>query len=193
MAHIAARTRLSRLAWLASTARRAFSALATAGVCGFAAAAVAAAVAAHFSPGGGATIFGRPVMTVLSGSMSPAIRTGDLIVDSPVSPVSARQLRAGQIASFRAAPGSRLVITHRITGVVVRHGTVRYRTEGDANSAPDAQLRPAGQVVGVLRWVVPHGGLVLAALHRPLVAGLLLASAALWFLAGPLYRLARGK
>jgi signal peptidase len=149
------------------------------------------AVGTHLSPEGTYTAFGHPVMTVLSGSMTPVIRTGDLIVDNPVTPLQASSLQPGQIISVREVPGSQKIITHRIVAVTVAHGTVSYVTQGDANNAHDGTLRPASDVVGVFRFAVPHGGYILAALHRPLVLGLLLASALLALLAGPLFQLAR--
>jgi len=68
---------------------------------------------------------------------------------------------------------------------------VKYVTKGDANNVPDGVLRPAADVVGIFHLSIRRGGYVLSALHRPLVLALLLASPILWFLAGPLYRLAR--
>jgi signal peptidase I len=149
------------------------------------------AIATHFSRDGTYTAFGHPVMTVLSGSMTPVIRTGDLIVDNPVTPAQASSLRPGQIISVREAPGSHKLITHRIVAVQVAHGIVSYVTKGDANNAPDGTPRPASEVVGVFRFAIPRGGYVLAALHRPLVLGLLLASPLLLLLAGPLFQFAR--
>ena len=153
--------------------------------------AIVIAIATHLSRTGEYTAFGHPVMTVLSGSMTPVIRTGDLIVDSPVTPAQASSLRPGQIISVREAPGSQSVITHRIVAVKMAHGTVSYVTTGDANNAPDSTLRPASDVVGVFRFAGPRGGYVLAALHRRMVLGLLLASPLLLLLAGPLFQLAR--
>jgi signal peptidase len=149
------------------------------------------AIATHFSRDGEYTAFGHPVMTVLSGSMTPVIRTGDLIADNPVTPAQARNLHVGQIISVREAPGSRSIITHRIAAVKIANGAVSYITKGDENDAPDIPLRPASDVIGVFRFAIPRGGYVLSALHRPLALGLLLASPVLWFAAGPLFQLAR--
>lgn len=66
-----------------------------------------------------------------------------------------------------------------------------YVTKGDANNAPDSPLRPALDVIGVFWFAIPRGGYILGAVHRPLVLGLLLTSPVLWFLAGPLWQLAR--
>jgi signal peptidase len=172
-------------------AGRAASSVITVVVAMVAALAAVIATATHFARDGQYTAFGHPVMTVLSGSMTPVIRTGDLIVDNPVTAAQARDLHVGQIISVREAPGSQAIITHRIIAVTVSQGAVNYVTKGDANNAPDTPLRPASDVIGVFRFAIPRGGYVLAALHRPLVLGLLLASPVLWFLAGPLFQLAR--
>lgn len=169
--------------------RRAMGALGTtavAGLCVVAALAVVAAIATRLSPRGHDTAFGHPVMTVMSGSMTPVIGTGDLIVDNPVSATQASHLRVGQIISFRAAPGSQRVFTHRIVAVRVSRGLVSYVTKGDANNAADSSARPASDVIGVFSFAIPRGGYVLAALHRPIVLGLLLASFVLGMLAGSL-------
>jgi signal peptidase len=156
-----------------------------------AALAITVAIATHFSRDGQYTAFGHPVMTMLSGSMTPVIRTGDLIIDNPVTAAQARGLRPGQIVSVREAPGSTVIITHRIVAVKAARGSVSYLTKGDENNAPDTTVRAPSDVIGVFRFAIPRGGYALSALHRPLVLGLLFASPVLWFLAGPLFRLAR--
>jgi len=115
-----------------------------------------------------------------------------MIVDNPVTAAQAGHLRVGQIVSFREAPGSTAVITHRI--IAVQHGaggTVSYVTKGDANNAPDSPARPASDVVGVFSHDIPRAGYLLADLHRPAVLGLLAAAIALFLAAGPLLRYAR--
>ena len=155
--------------------------------------AIVVAAATHFSSSKGQyTVFGHPAMVVLSGSMTPVIRTGDLVVDNPVTVTEASNLHVGQIISFRSAPGSTKIFTHRIVGVTTTTGgAVAYITKGDANNAPDADPRPAKDVVGVFQRAIPRGGYILNALHQPLVLGLLLAAPVLWFIAGPLFELAR--
>ena len=137
------------------------------------------------------TAFGHPILVVLSGSMAPAIHTGDLIVDSQVSAQGAAKLHKGQIITFYDAPGSTTVITHRIVKVVHRGGKVLYQTKGDSNNAPDASLRQPSQVIGTYSWKLPRGGYFLFNLHKPMVLGLLLLAPILWFVAEPLRRWAR--
>jgi len=149
------------------------------------------AVATRLGTRGQYTVFGRPVLIVLSGSMAPTIHTGDLIVDHPVSADAAQHLKVGQIVTFRDTPGSQTVITHRIVGLVNHDGQVEYVTKGDMNNAPDAMPRQASQVIGVFDRAIPRGGYILDSLHRPWVAGLILVSLWFWFVAGWLFNVAR--
>jgi signal peptidase len=149
------------------------------------------AVASRMSSAGQYTVFGRPVLSVASGSMAPAIRTGDLIIDTPVTLANASDLRVGQIISFHASVGSQTIITHRIVAVIDRKGIEYYRTKGDANRAADAAPVPASDVLGVVQHDIAGGSYILGALHRPLVLGLLFASVLLFFLTGPLFRMSR--
>jgi len=150
------------------------------------------AVSTHFSAGGQIGAFGHPVMSVLSGSMVPAINTGDLVVDDNLTPTQAANLHVGQIISFRAAAGSHQIFTHRIIAVEALPGdVVAYVTKGDANDSRDGPLAPSTNVVGLYESKIPYGGYVLNALHRPLVLGLLFASPLLWLLSEALWTSAR--
>ncbi|HUY07938.1 MAG TPA: signal peptidase I [Candidatus Dormibacteraeota bacterium] len=136
------------------------------------------AVSLRHSADGQTTLFGRPVYSVGSGSMTPTFDTGDLIVDKTISAKSAEHLHKGQIVTFQAAASvgnaAGLVITHRIYSVVsgvsvagVR--TVEYRTKGDANNAPDAGLVAPTAILGVYQGErVPFGGYALSTLHQPI-------------------------
>ncbi len=87
-----------------------------------AAAAVLLAAASHLSSRGQYSVMGHPVLTVLSGSMTPAIPTGALVVDDPVRGTAATRLHVGDVISFHSVPGSPTVITHRISGITTVGG-----------------------------------------------------------------------
>jgi signal peptidase len=157
-----------------------------------AAVAVVIAIATRLSATEEYTAFGHPALVVLSGSMTPTIDTGDLIVDNPVTPAQAKHLRVGQVATFLEAPRSQSSITHRIVKVEHHGGQTYYVTKGDANNAADTPARPASLVVGTYAWKIPRGGYFLDNLHNPIVLGLLLAAPFLWLLAATLLRRARG-
>ena len=93
-------------------------------------------------------------VVITSGSMSPSIRIGDVVM---ASPHDGRGLGAGTVVVFSdpARPG---LLTHRIESV---NPDGSYVTSGDANRLPDSTpLRPE-QVVGVGRLLVPYIGLPL--------------------------------
>jgi signal peptidase len=139
--------------------------------------AIVLAVSLRHDANGQTTFFGHPVYSVASGSMTPAIDTGDAIVDQTVSATAVEHLHKGQIITFQAtqALGSSagLIITHRIYAVVKGPAvagvqTVEYRTKGDANNAPDLALVSPSAIQGVYQERVPFGGYVLGTLHQPL-------------------------
>ncbi|HUY64058.1 MAG TPA: signal peptidase I [Acidimicrobiales bacterium] len=147
------------------------------------------AVASHFSPQGQYVVFGHPVLSVLSSSMSPAIKTGDLVIDSSLTAAQAGSLHAGQVITFRSSPGSQRFFTHRIVAVDrTASGAVSYVTKGDVNNAPDAGAVPVADVVGLYQTKVPFGGYVLSDLRQPMVLFLLAAVPLLLLLGGPLWR-----
>jgi signal peptidase len=152
---------------------------------------VVIAIATRLSSKQQYTAFGHPIMVVLSGSMSPAINTGDLILDNGVNATAATRLHVGQIITFHDTPGSTTIITHRIVKVVHQGGQTLYQTKGDANNAPDATLRQSTQLIGTYLTKIPRGGYFLFNLHKPIVLALLLAAPVLWFVAEPLRRWAR--
>ena len=100
--------------------------------------------------------FGARPLTVLSGSMSPTLETGDVVVVEHVRP---EQVRAGDVVTYRNPEG--VLITHRVRAI--RRGEHRYAvvTKGDANNASE-------------RWTIDSGGDLSRALYRVPLAGRLL-------------------
>jgi signal peptidase len=156
-----------------------------------AAAVVVVAAATRLSSKDQYTAFGHPILVVLSGSMSPAIKTGDLIFEDGLSAQQAQHLRVGQVVTFADPPGSQTTVTHRIVRVIHRGGRVFYVTKGDANQSADTPPRPASAAIGRYAGKLPRGGYFLFNLHRPIVLALLLAAPILWFVGEPLRRWAR--
>jgi signal peptidase I len=113
---------------------------------------------------------------VTSGSMTPNVAAGDLIVIERVSPA---RLDVGDIITFHRH-GSERLTTHRILSRHVVSGRQHFRTKGDANDTPDADLAPADAVVGRAVLTIPQGGRALALLRVPEVRILVLGVPSLW-------------
>lgn len=76
------------------------------------------------------------VMNIQSGSMEPAIKTGDLIITKTVK--KPYELKVGDVVSYVGYENKDLIIiTHRITSVVGEGGAVSYVTKGDNNPTVD--------------------------------------------------------
>lgn len=113
---------------------------------------------------------GPSLLVVTSGSMAPAIATGDavVVVDTPPAAIG-----TGDVIAFQGYTGDGLT-THR---VVSRHdvdGRLRFRTKGDANATADVNLAPVEGMVGEVFLTLPQAGRPLLALAGPTARTLLL-------------------
>ncbi len=108
----------------------------------------------------GVTLGIRPLV-VQSGSMSPAIGTGDL---AWAHQVPADDLVVGDVVMVRTEDGDR--VTHRIIAIDRTTATTKLTLQGDANPVPDAQVYPVDDAYRVFADV-PYGGRVVAFLSGP--------------------------
>ena len=160
--------------------------------------ALVVAVASRQTPDGPAAFRGRAALTVLSGSMTPTFRTGDVILDRIVTPAGAAALPVGTIITFRSgltSAGRPMLITHRIVGTATVQGAATsqraYVTKGDANNSPDQALVAPAQIVGVYILRVPYLGYVSAFVRRPLGFALIVVLPAVYLIGGEFLRLWR--
>jgi signal peptidase len=102
---------------------------------------------------------------VMSGSMAPRIPVGALVIDLPVS---ADQLRVGDIVSFLRPDNPAQVVTHRIVKIDSGPGGIVYHTKGDANGTADDWTVNAGPRNWRTAVAVPLVGYALVYLKTPL-------------------------
>ncbi len=110
-----------------------------------------------------------PLMVVMSGSMEPALRKGDLVV---VSRRTKLEPKVGMIIVYRAG-GERLVI-HRVVGSHQVSEMIQIETRGDASKRGDCELVEYEQVVGEMVYRAPRLGYPIYILNRLLSRGQLL-------------------
>ncbi len=99
------------------------------------------------------SIFGYQLFVVESGSMSPTLEVGTVILSK--APKDAAALTTGDIITFKAHDDA--VVTHRIIGVLQGDdGSVAYRTKGDnpINSPDVDPVRPEN-VLAVFLLKIP--------------------------------------
>lgn len=101
-------------------------------------------------------ILGGTTLTVLTGSMQPAINPGDVVAVIPTDPA---ELHEGDVVTFQPNSGDPLLITHRVITVDNTTGEPTFVTRGDANSADDPEII-AAQIQGRVLYVIPYIGWV---------------------------------
>ena len=120
----------------------------------------------------GPHVLGYRTMTMLTGSMAPAIDPGDIVVTTPLD---VRDVTPGMIISYHIPIDDHRVVTHRVLDVDhAPDGTVTVHTQGDANDHPDpwtAVLQ--GDTAYQVQAVIPELGHLIQALRTPVVTQVL--------------------
>ena len=95
---------------------------------------------------------------VLTGSMSPAISVGDVIVTVPITQ---KAPQIGDVIAYQAKRfnGEKVaVFSHRIIDGDIENGFI---VKGDANKSPDPQKPKAEDILGVVIFAIPFIGKLL--------------------------------
>jgi signal peptidase I len=108
--------------------------------------------------------FGARPLVVLTGSMEPALDTGDVVITKAIPPGEAR---VGDIVTFRDPHRGGRLVTHRVRDVSARGSRIGFVTRGDANNASDRWEVGARDEVSRSVVRIPELGHVLSLLHRP--------------------------
>lgn len=130
--------------------------------------------------------FGWHVTVVSGGSMQPAIATGSVAVGQPVD---VHDIAVGDAILFAPPSAPATVTIHRVVEVFAQGGTLQFRTQGDANDAPDPYVVPAQNVKGRVRLTVPYLGYALSGIGTPVGRSLLFGVPALLLIAHELHRI----
>jgi signal peptidase len=126
--------------------------------------------------------------TVRSGSMTPAIETGDVVVTEPIAPLSAR---VGDVVTFVDPEGTGKLFSHRVQSVRAVGEDVAFVTRGDANTSTERWRVPVDGSIGKVVYRIPKVGYALAYLDSPPSRLALIAIPALLLLWAALVRIWR--
>jgi signal peptidase I len=120
---------------------------------------------------------GARSMVVRSGSMTPAIRTGDVVVVRPIAPGEAK---VGDIVTFQDPDGSGRLLVHRVRAIVRHRNHDSFTTQGDANTTREHWNVPVDGTIGTVAYRVPLLGFAVSWISAPVGrVGLIIAPALL--------------
>lgn len=102
-------------------------------------------------------------MKVLTGSMEPKIKVGDMIV---AKKVDGSIIKEGDIITYKM--GSKTYVTHRVVEVFKNGDNISFRTKGDANNIEDSDLVQQENLVGRLVFRIPKFGYLIDFITRPI-------------------------
>jgi len=103
------------------------------------------------------------VMTVISGSMAPAIKMGSVVIVKP-----AADYKIGDVITFGPYSKTKAPTSHRIYDIKVVDGQPVYITKGDVNNAPDARELQKRDIVGKVLFSVPFVGYAVDFAKKPI-------------------------
>lgn len=142
--------------------------------------------------GGAPKVFGKEILTVLSGSMEPGIKTGSVIAVKPVGNPLVETFTKGDVITFKAVDNQNMMITHRIVDVQGTGANLKYVTKGDNNDAQDPMPVPAGNVVAhYANFTIPYLGYILSWVKTKVGIAVLLFVPGLYLILQPLISLYR--
>ena len=109
--------------------------------------------------------FGGRSMVVRSGSMSPTIRTGDVIAVRTIAPTEAK---VGDIVTFQDPDGSGRLLVHRARAIQREGDQVAFTTQGDANTTQEHWRVPVNGTIGTVLYRVPKLGFAVVPINSDL-------------------------
>lgn len=107
---------------------------------------------------------GGTSMVVRSGSMTPTIRTGDVVVVRPIAPGEAE---IGDVVTFKDPAGSDRLLVHRVRAISRSGDDVEVITKGDANSTQERWKVAADGTIGTVAYRVPALGFAVGWIGSP--------------------------
>ena len=109
------------------------------------------------------SVFGYSPMSVLSGSMSPMLEPGDMII---IKKPPIEEIEIGEVITYRV--GADTFVTHRVVDIITTDNQIKFQTQGDANNTIDQTLIEPENMVGSFVLRIPNGGYIASFIRSPL-------------------------
>lgn len=100
-------------------------------------------------------LFKIHAMAVGSGSMTPNINLGDVVIIEKLKDSEIANLKVGDVIAYEY---DRKIIIHRIIAIENKDGKYIFHTKGDYNDGPDNYEVKQSSVRGLVRYKIPYIG-----------------------------------
>ncbi len=102
-------------------------------------------------------MFGFHFVTILSGSMTPTLGVGDVVMERRIAPL---QAKVGDVVTFKAPNKPGETYTHRVVSIRIHGQRAEFVTQGDANLSTESWSVPLNGNIGLARYHVPKIGYI---------------------------------
>jgi signal peptidase I len=135
------------------------------------------------------SLIGLRPMVVMSGSMSPALIPGDMVVSRAIHP---RDVHVGDVIIFADPTRENALVTHRVVAKELAEDGWSFVTRGDANTGEERWSIAGNQMLGMPALRIPRLGRVAAYLAEPSLTWMLVAASALTMASSVLKKIRMG-
>lgn len=108
-------------------------------------------------------MFTYQALTIGSGSMSPKIEKGDVIILKRVTTPKMKNIKKGDILVYNH---DNKIIVHRVIKKISDDGKVKFVTKGDYNNAKDSWVVKSEDVIGIVKFKIKWIGMPTVALNE---------------------------
>ncbi len=108
-------------------------------------------------------LFTYQALTIGSGSMSPKIEKGDIIILRSVKKAEVNKIKKGDILVHNH---DNKIIVHRVIKKSNNNGNITFRTKGDHNNAKDSWTVKQDDVIGIVKFRIKWIGMPTVALNE---------------------------
>ena len=107
--------------------------------------------------------FKYQAIVIATGSMTPNINKGDMVVIEKVAPKDAKKLKEGEVLAFKREDK---IVVHRIYKIYTSGNEIFFKTKGDHNNAPDGYRTEAKEILGTVKFNIRYIGYPTVALYE---------------------------
>lgn len=108
-------------------------------------------------------LFTYQALTIGSGSMSPKIEKGDIVILRKVKKSELRTIKKGDVLVHNH---DNKIIVHRVVEILDNNGKINYITKGDNNDTKDSWIIKEDEVIGIVKLKIKYLGMPTVALNE---------------------------